>query len=276
MKKIIAAFDGLKFSESTKEYAITLAKSSNAHLTGVFLDDITYTSYKIYELVGKEGVSVEKQNILDKKDEQKRKLSEKNFDQACQQNGLNYSVHHDHKIAIRELLHETIYSDLLLIDANETLTHYEEEPPTRFVHRLLTETHCPVLLVPEKYRPVEKIILLYDGEPSSVYAIKMFSYLLHSLKHLPAEVLSVKTINQTLHLPDNKLMREFMKRHYPDADYTVLKGEARSKIPFYLKSQHENILVVLRAYHRGTISRMIDESMADILMKDLKVPLFIA
>ena len=81
-------------------------------------------------------------------------------------------------ISLPELLHESIYADLLIIDSKETLTHYEEEVPTRFIRDLLTDVQCPVLLVPQKYKPVKKIVLLFDGEPSSVHAIKMFSYIL--------------------------------------------------------------------------------------------------
>ncbi len=57
MKKIIAAFDGLKYSESTRDYAIYLAKQTNTHLVGVFLDDPIYTSYKVYDLVVKQGAT---------------------------------------------------------------------------------------------------------------------------------------------------------------------------------------------------------------------------
>ena len=49
MKKIIAAFDGLKFSVSTRDYAIQISQTNDAHLVGVFLDD--HTSYKIYDLI---------------------------------------------------------------------------------------------------------------------------------------------------------------------------------------------------------------------------------
>ena len=38
MKKIIAAFDGLKFSDSVTKYAINLAKQSSSHLVGIFLE----------------------------------------------------------------------------------------------------------------------------------------------------------------------------------------------------------------------------------------------
>ena len=46
MKKIIAAFDGLKYSKATAAYAIDVATRAHAHLTGIFLDDLIYHSYR--------------------------------------------------------------------------------------------------------------------------------------------------------------------------------------------------------------------------------------
>jgi len=276
MKKIIAAFDGLKYSESTRDYAIYLAKQTNTHLVGAFMDDPTYNSYNIYELTVKEHVSEDQLKNFEAKDKATRDATAENFEMACQQSGLEYTVHHDRKIAIQDLKHESIYTDLLIIDSKETLTHYTEKLPTRFIRDLLGDAQCPVLIVPQKYKPVQKIILLYDGEPSSVQAIKMFSYLLPQLKHLDTEVISVNPVTTTLHMPDNKLMKEFMKRHYPKAKYTVMKGWAEDEIVKHLKKTQENALVVLGANRRGTVSRWFRESMADTLMKEVKLPLFIA
>ena len=276
MKKIIAALDGLKFSDSTTAYAISIAKHGNAHLVGVFLDDVTYHSYKLYELIKENGTSLPMLNKLEEKDKKTRITSVKKFETACKGGAINYSVHHDRSIASQELLHESIYADLLIVDSKETLTHFEEEIPTLFIRDLLTDVQCPVLLTPKKYVPIEKIVLLYDGEPSSVHAIKMFNYLLPELMHLPTEVISVKSIKKDLHLPDNKLMKEFMKRHYPNATFTMLKGLPEIEIIHHLNGEKQNILVVLGAYRRGMVSRWFRESMADLLMKELKVPLFIA
>lgn len=276
MKKIIAAFDGLNFSESTKEYALNICKATSAHLVGVFLDDYTYKSYKIYDLTTKNGVSDKKIKQFEEKDKKTRREAVDEFELACQKSGLNYTLHHDKDIALHELLHESIYADLLIIDSKETLSHYEENPPTRFIRNLLTDVQCPVLLVPEKYRSIDKIVLLYDGEPSSVFAIKMFSYLFPFLNDLETEVITVKNVNQTMHLPDNKLMKEFIKRHYPKADYKILKGLPEVEIPEYMKSLPKNILLVLGAYRRGAVSRWFRTSMADIMMQELKVPLFVA
>lgn len=45
MQKIIAAFDSLRFSESTLRYTVELSKQANANVVSVFLDDSLYHSY---------------------------------------------------------------------------------------------------------------------------------------------------------------------------------------------------------------------------------------
>ena len=276
MNKIIAAIDGLKYSESCARYSIELAKQSKAHLVGVFLDDFTYHSYKIYELVGNEGVSDSKHQLLEEMDIETRHEALSKFERMCGEAEVNYSVHHDENIAWRELLHESVFADLLVIDRKETLTHYDEDIPTRFIRDLLSNVQCPVLVVPGKFKPVEKILFLYDGEPSSVHALKMYNFLFPELRMLKKEILSIKTNEESLHLTDNKLMREFLKRRIPEAEYTVLKGNAEEEIVQYVRRLKQNVFIVLGAYQRGMVSRWFRESMADVLMKELNHPLFVA
>jgi len=277
MKKIIAVIDGLKYSESVTDYAIYIAMQTESHLIGVFLDDYTYHSYKVYDIVTNRSYLDENKILeLDKNDENVRNESAARFEHACQGAGLNYSVHKDRNIAIHELLHESVFADLIIIDNKETFTHYEEKIPTRFVRDLLSEVQCPVMVVPQKYNPFNKAVLLYDGEPSSVYAIKMFSYVFSGFNNLKIEVVSVKSIKGSMHVPDNRLMKEFMKRHFPQAAFTVLQGDAITEILNQLKGKDENMLIVLGAYNRGMVSRWFRPSTADILMEELNKPLFIA
>ena len=80
MDKIIAALDGLQYSESTRDYAIALAHHSKAHLVGVFLDDPTYTSYKIYEMVEQGGISEDKIRHLETNDKNARAKAADDFE----------------------------------------------------------------------------------------------------------------------------------------------------------------------------------------------------
>jgi len=277
MKKFIAAFDGLKFSEANMRYAIFLAKRGNAHLVGVFLEDFTVHSYSIADITTYEGQSFDSHmNELNDKDQVERNESVEIFENACKNAGLNYSVHRDKNIALQDLLHESIYADLLIINLEETLTRYEETVPTRFMKDLLSDVQCPVVITPSKYKPIDKIIMLYDGEPSSVHAARTFSYLFDPVKDLETEVLTVKAVEESMHLPDNRLIKEFIKRHYPKAEYILLKGIAEEEIIRYLHHEKKDPMVVAGAYRRGRLSRLFHPSMADHLMRHLKMPLFIA
>lgn len=277
MKKFIAAFDGLRFSESTMRYAIVLAKHCKAHLVGVFLEDFMRHSYGLNEIKNYEGESLDQyMEDLNEKDKEERDKSIAVFELACQDSGVNYSIHRDHNVALNELLHESIYADLLIINAAETITRYEEKAPSRFIRELLNDVQCPVVLVTANYTPIEKVVMLYDGEPSSVHAVRTFSYLFESIKPFDTEVVTVKNPEESLHIPDNKLIKEFIKRHYPKAEYVVLKGLAEDEIIKYLHGQKENVMVVLGAYRRSKFSRLFRPSMADFLLMYLKMPLFIA
>lgn len=276
MKKIIAAFDGLRFSNSCCAFAVDIAKHSNTHLVGVFLDDRDRHSYRLYDILKKPDSLDERLKKLDAADEKNRAAAAHNFEVACREAMINYSVHHDSRTAINELLHESIYADLLIVDGKESFSAHKEKTPPRFIRELLAHSQCPVLVTPEKYHVPEKIILLCDGSPSSVLAIKMFSYMLPSLKHLPAELVFVKDLERNQYQPDHKLLREFMKRHFPKAAFKVLRGLAETEIVNYLKVQNLRPLVVLGAYNRGAVSRWFKSSMADTLLNNIKAPLFVA
>ena len=277
MKKFIAAFDGLSFSETTMNYAIYLAKHCKAHLVGVFLEDFMRRSYGVADITSYQGSDFDKHmHDLNEKDKEERDESISIFEKYCRDAGLNYSVHRDRNVALQELLHESIYADLLIISESETLTRFEEVVPSRFVKNVLNEVQCPVVVVPPKYKPIDKVILLYDGEPSSVFAVRTFSYLFDEMKSAETDVITVKPLEDSLHMPDNRLIKEFVKRHYPKVEYVVLKGHSEDEIIKYLHREKKDPIVVLGAYRRSSFSRLFRPSMADQLMQHVKMPLFIA
>lgn len=277
MKKFIVAFDGLKFSDSTLQYALYYARACRAHLVGVFLEDFMRRSYGVQEISQYAGADLDQHmHDLDEQDDAERDRSVDIFRQQCAAAEVSHSVHRDRNVALQELLQESIYADLLIAGTTETLTRLEEGPPTTFIRDLLNEVQCPILLAPPVYHMPEKITLLYDGSPSSVYAVRTFSYLFEPVKHLDTEVLTVKKETDDALLPNGRLIREFIRQHYPKADVVVLKGRADDVITAYLQRDRKHSLVVLGAYQRSSFSRMFKPSMADVLMRHLRVPLFIA
>jgi len=276
MKKIIVALDGLKLSEPAVQYAVAIAASQQAHLVGVFLDDVTYHSYKVYELTGTAAAMQAEQAELEAGDVRKRATAVAYFTAACNNAPVNYSVHHDRNFPLEELLHESIFADLLIIEARETLANYAERPPSGFVKDLLAAAHCPVLVVPHQYRSLQQACLLYDGRATSVFAIRMFCYFFAGFQIPDIEVISVNKPGHSSHVPDNRLLKEFMKRHIPHARYTVLKGDPDVEIHQHLQAQDGHTLLVLGDSHRNMVSRWFRPAMSHLLLTSLRMPLFFA
>jgi nucleotide-binding universal stress UspA family protein len=275
MKRVIVALDGLDFSACAAKYAAFLASSAKANLTGVFLDDITYHSYRIYHLLDNEGVSENRLKELNEKDQQIREASVKEFEKICDQAKVKYKVRHDRNIALQELLTESIYADLLVIDRKETFSQKGEKTPNAFLKGVLNNMECPALVVPSSYKAFHQLIFLYDGSPPSVHAIKAFGYLLHAFCGLSLEIVTVKQAGNYPDLSGKYLMNEWIKKYFTHVTYQVLQGDPESAIVQYAKAQKNNPLFILGARQRGTFSYWFRESMADILIQKVQAPLFI-
>ncbi|QHS55323.1 universal stress protein [Mucilaginibacter sp. 14171R-50] len=275
MKKIIAAFDGLKFSKGTLDYAIELAVRGKSVVTGVFLEDFLYHSFNLFDMVGSEGISKTKLNHLLKKDQETRQAAVALFEQTCKKRGIEYLLHQDKRFAIDDLLKESIYADLTIIGAAETLNHFEQAKPTPFVRQLLAGTQSPVLVVPATHQLIERVVILYDGHPSSVYALKMFTYLFPWTVKYPSEIVYVSDKELDL-LPDGNLIGEYTRSHFAKPLLTQLTGQPDETLVAHLRKAEPGTVVIMGAYSRGALSRMFNSSMANILMEALDLPLFIA
>ncbi len=275
MKNIAVAIDGLKYKEPFVRQAIQIALINEAHLTGLFFEDDNYHSYKISELLETGGLSFAKQDLLDKKDEQKRSIAVQKFERACKKFKINYSIKRLENDPMRELLHKSYYSDLLILNEADNFNPYHETLPTSFSKDLLAHSHCPVLLLTNQFTEIKKVVVLYDGSPSSVFAVKSFCQLLPNLAVLPTEVISISTTEQNV-IPDEKEIKDFMKLHFPKSEFLVKPGNPSADIPVILHQIKTPYLIVTGSYHRSRVSRWFKTSMADILIQEVKVPIFVA
>jgi len=276
MKKIIVAFDGLRFSESAMQYAFYFARRCNAQIVGVFLNESTKLGYAVYEAMVKQSVSgkdIVKE--IDKTDADTISHAIDTFESGCREAKLDYIIHRDKANALKELLHETVFADLLIIDAWETFSYIEGNLPGWFIKNVLHDAHCPVIVVPKKFKPVNRLVLLYDGSPSSMHAIKMLNYILPEMKDMEAKLVHVGDETSSLQLPGDELLKEWMKKHYAKVLYNLLKGY-ENEIPTILANEDKDILVVAGAYHRSNMSMRFHKSLADLLMRAVDAPIFIA
>jgi len=276
MNKFIVALDGLRYSESAARYALEWTKQSGAFLSGIFLDDPTYTSFKIYEAIDADGISDLTLKNLRKTDAEKRIESAKDFSKKCKEVGLQYNIHHDRHIAVHDLILETRFSDLLLISRDETFSHHEQDFPSRFLREIMNDTECPIVLLPNTYKAVEKIIFFYDGNFQSAYSMRQFAFLFPHWSELPCTLLSVRSMEENLHLPANRHLKEWMHRHFKQIQYQVVKGIPEMELLHFLQVETPNSIVVMGASRRIMLLKWMRTGLLEKIMQQFDFPVFIA
>jgi len=276
MIKVTAAFDGLNFAASTMEHAIKICKNTNGFVSGVFLDDFVYHSYRLADVINSKGAIsddlVEQHNA---KDEQCRLAAMDTFRKGCEDAGILYSIRRDRGVALQDLLRESVFSNLVVLEKEIDFNIFKDVVPSLFLKDFLSDIMSPVLIVPKKFKPITKYLLLYNGKPAAIHSLKMFNYVIPFEKGASLDVLTIKSSSDEQELQDN-LFEELTSCYQLKIQQLTLCGELEDTLSKYLKNEKEEVLIILGSYQRGRVSMWFKHSLADHLLRNFDFPIFMS
>jgi nucleotide-binding universal stress UspA family protein len=272
MKKILIALDGEHFPKGAFELASILHRQEPVLLTGVFLSPIDVS--KIVAYTGLEAIPL-MPAVVDGDYNDQIKNNMDLFRSKCDSEGMEYRMHNDSEnLPLASLVKESRFADLIFISGESFFSNISQVQPNEYMQELLKKTECPVVVVPEQFELPEKIVLLYDGEASSVYAIKQFAYLFPELLKLPATLTEI-TASPDDKLPDQDAVTELTARHFSDLTLNEVAMENKKQITEWLVKK-EKTWLVMGAYGRSLFSTLFKKSFADELISRAELPIFIA
>jgi hypothetical protein len=218
----------------------------------------------------------EKENA-DRLNSEKEQLVERNialFKEGCITRDVNYFVHLNRGVPLTELVEESRYADLLVTDAALSLHHQFTGVPSELVKDILKVSECPVIIAPEKYEAINEVVFTYNGSASCVFAIKQFTYLFPQFCNTKATIVQANDAGEWQGT-DKFKFREWLKDHYTDLHFEVLRGTADDKL-FDCLFTKRNMFLVMGAYGRNAFSEFFKKNPADFLIKVVTQPIFIA
>jgi hypothetical protein len=277
MNKVIAVFDDNRLSESTLNYAIYLANHFNAHIVAAFAEEERTGHLQSETDGGNIAANLLQANTVRVKKDQVSIASNKKLQTKLDAEGVHYNIQANKLLRVDTLINESYYADMIVIDGNDHFSNLDFSKPGRFLKNVLSQSQCPVMIVQASCEPVEKFVFAYDGSPSSVYAMKQFSYLFPSIKEQEIEILSIKDDKHANNFPDRHFVKEFLKRKYTTVvESVIINNNADDAFVDRMQAETKNCMLILGAYERSSFSRWLYESIADTLISKLDIPLFIA
>jgi hypothetical protein len=276
MEKILLAIDAINPDKNALEFACYLGRLTKSKIIGVFLENLVAEERPVLKKM--HGMTYVDWELDKESDEHKAKMEEIEksisfFKNGCVNREVSYRVHRDRGIPVSELVAESRFADLLVIDAQTSFNKQFEGNPTEYVRDVLKKAECPVIIAPENFERVDEIIFAYNGSASSVFAIKQFTYLFPQLHNKKVSIIQVNDTGEW-NDPDKYKFREWLNEHYADLHFEALKGETNAKLLDHLIGR-ENVILIMGAYGRSALSQFFKRSRADLLIKIVSHPIFI-
>ena len=276
MEKILLAINSSKINVNTINFACYIANLTGSKLTAVFLEHLRREEMPALKAFHG-GVYVESVLQLDPQNSERLNQWEQNvhvFENACKNRGVTCCIHRKKGVPTEEVVLESRFADMLIVDAEMSFHDKPETLPTQFVKEVLAKSECPVVIAPYSFYGINEIVFADDGSASSAFAIKQFSYLLPELSDKKITILQV---DESGNLPtiDNHKIRELLQMHYGAIEFQFLQGKAGDELYGYLLSR-KNTFVVMGAFGRNMISTFFKHSTAELLIKTINAPIFIA
>jgi len=278
MEKILLAMDAAQLNMKAIDFACYIARLTRSRLTGIFLEGLVNGESRSRDDEFGGGAwdsDAENPDIVPAT--LPSALTEANirlFREACVCRDTLSAIHRDRGIPLSEILAETRFADLIIVDPETSFTRSDRHIPGRFVKDVLDSAECPVLIAPYSFDAIEEIVLFYNGTASSVYAIKQFTSLFPELSHKKVFVVNVRQ-DDVPAIEDQFKMKEWLKAHYDNVEFVLLKGDASDQIFGYLL-ERKSAIVVMGAYGRNMVSRFFKPSHAKLVVKTINLPIFIA
>lgn len=276
MEKILIVVQGRDWAINSIDFACYLGQEGRSLIQGYFLEEPAYAELPRMRNIG--GLTyVEPIVSADIPEEQaehaytKRRME--NFLSHCQNSGVVATAASLPADRIGELIRQTRFADLLVIDAAAVPDRQPPESiPSPAVQRLLSDAQCPVFIAPVSQMHPEHVIFCYDGSASSVFAMKQFAHILPEMSGLKATAVRVGEDKDSME--EVHALTSWMSRHFAFNEYVSLGGKLEDTLyPFVLK--HNKPILVMGAYGRGAVSRFINQSSADYFIGALSCPIFI-
>ncbi len=267
MKKIILLLNH-SFPYSGLDFAVHIAKNQKCKVLVIITGALQMKDDNEYGFISDiKATETDYTASTDEEEELTKELDELKFvKDVFDNNRVEFSVKTVREDIAETLIKESIYADVVIC-------RKDMEGDTFNVNDFISSAHCPVVLMPEEAEIFTNMVFSYDGQISSVHAMKQFAYLFSWMQPRKVTLISVLPVN-ILQMEHDALIREWIVLHFPKAEIVVLKGDIRSELVTFVNNISES-LVVMGSFGRNAFSMFFKESLGITVLRKTNASVFI-
>jgi hypothetical protein len=271
MKKILLVCDGENFPEGAFKFITSLQNAETISLKAIFSSEMIAETidYVTGQPYGGPMAYIWKDL------EQEMLVSRDRFIEKCEPVGLRYKIGEmEGSWDPDRFVSETRFADLAVISEQLFYKDYSGSQPNSFMQEALHISECPVMVIPENFSSIDRIVLAYDGKKESAFALKQFTQMFSQFEELPVEFVYV-TGAENGDIPDKELLKEYSNAHFDAGNIREINIIEHHSFSNWL-NKIKNPLIISGSFSRSAFSRLVKPSFINQVIKNSSVPLFIA
>lgn len=285
MKNILLCTDGSSFAENIYKYGAWFATQFNAQIKILSVTDIRSQQVaNTGNLSGSIGLGacekllnelVNLEHERAKINNQRARLILDNAAQTLKAEGVeDFNLIHKTGFLV-DCLHEfEENSDLILLGQRGEAADFAPGHLGANVDRIVRSSRKPCLVTPSEFKPIERILLAYDG---SATGKKILKFLANSSAFQNLEI-HLLTVAKDSSDPKATARLDEAKQSLERAKYqpvcSLLEGESEKAIAEYVKEQDISLLL-MGAYGHSRIRHLVIGSTTAQLLRSSNIPLLL-
>lgn len=275
MKRIVVGLDGSRFSRTATANACGLAKISDGTVVGIGVVDLP--GIESIERGAPPGSlwfaeKAEEHKLRDALKKVAQFLSE--FEKTCKKLEVRFELHSTQGEPFEAIVEEGKASDLIVIGLR-TFYHFETSSRSGdTLKRVLQNSVCPVMAVPESMNRIENVFIAYDGSTESAKALRAFVNRFHpSFQDLDLTLLTVAESKEEGERVSQNAV-SYLRCWEKEPTIVVERGRT-DEILLQRAKGVKNPLVVMGSFGRNPISEFFFGSTARRIVEDCTIPIMI-
>lgn len=283
IKRILVALDRDMETPIATRYALNMATTFNASLTGLAVVDLP----TINTVVGGGGIGTihyakQLKNKLIEESRHTAGILLKNFKEVVKTAGVEYTKNMHEGVPHDRIIEDSKYHDILIIGKESHFYYNRPELETKTLANIVKKGLGPTLMVMDAYRPINRIVVAHDGSKASAKAIQWFVQLEPFGREIDIDI--VYACNKEKEEVAEKgnavleLAYDYLTAHdYKRVNKLLLdgKGGTAKQIINYVKDTEADMITV-GAHSVSAIRRLTFGSVTHELVNKSPVPLFLS
>jgi nucleotide-binding universal stress UspA family protein len=274
IKRILILLDDTTSSKVARQYALQLAKSTNAELVGLAGVDVEYIDAT---MPGRAGMASHKASLEAKLKNQTRIINLQlrgDFERECRVHDIAFEWHSFEGEPISAICSAAVRCDLVITGHDSAFRGKINEQLSDMITELLKLCPRPIIICPDDLCGSEQVMIAYDDSPPAMRAIQVFT-LLGMKSSEPMHVMSINASHEEAARQTARVADYLLLHGYQVKENSIQSNERPSKVLMNEVSRLNIGLLVMGAYGHRRLRNLLFGSTTRTLVETPPCALFL-